>query len=216
VSKPSASEVVVEKARGLGVGLGHPLSERLLAALNDAGLRSQGYPAAGPMKWSKLFTNLVANATAAIVDWPPARVYGDRRLFGIEAALLRECVTVMRALGYPMVDLPGTPARTLAWAATRLPAAVARPLLQRAVAGGRGGKMPSLHVDLHSGRARSEVGWLHGAVARHGAELGIPTPVNRVLTETLEALHSGALKMEDFRGKPEALAALIDNSPARQ
>jgi 2-dehydropantoate 2-reductase len=122
----------------------------------------------------------------------------------------------MRARGYPVVDLPGTPARALAWAATRLPAALARPLLRRAVAGGRGGKMPSLHVDLHSGQARSEVRWLHGAVARHGAELGVPTPVNQALTETLEALHSGALAKDDFRGKPEALVALIKNRPARQ
>ncbi len=215
VSKPAEGEILVEKPRGLGVALGHPLSAPLAAALNDAGLRTQTYAAAGPMKWSKLFTNLIGNATAAIVDLPVAAVFGDPRLFALEAALLRECLAVMRAYGYPVVNLPGVPVRLLAWAATGLPAVVARPLLQRAVGAGRGGKMPSLHVDLHAGRARSEVGWLHGAVARHGAQLGVPTPVNRALTETLEALHRGTLRVEDFRRRPDALVNRVKNKPAR-
>ncbi len=205
VSKPAEGEILVEKQRGLGIALGHPLSTGLVEACNAAGLRTRAYPAAGPMKWSKLFTNLIGNATAAILDLPVAAVYADARLFAVEAALLRECVAVMRAYGYPVVNLPGVPVRPLAWAATRWPAALARPLLLRVVGAGRGNKRPSLHVDLHGGRARSEVGWLHGAVARHGAGLGVPTPVNRVLTETLEALHAGALRIEDFRRQPEAL-----------
>jgi 2-dehydropantoate 2-reductase len=86
--------------------------------------------------------------------------------------------------------------------------------LQRAVAGGRGGKMPSLHMDLHSGRRRSEVGWLHGAVVRHAGAFRVPAPVNRVLNETLEALHSGALPIEDFRGKPQALLARLEKAAA--
>lgn len=209
LSKPAEGELLVEKPRGLGVALGHPLSAALAQALNAAGLRTRVYRAAGPMKWSKLFLNLVGNATAAIADLPVAAVYGDARLFALESAMLRECAAVMHAYGYPFVNLPGAPVMALALAATRLPRFVAQPLLLKGVAGGRGTKMPSLHIDLHGGRARSEVGWLHGAVARHGARLGVATPVNRVLSETLEALHSGALKIEDFRRRPEALLARV-------
>jgi 2-dehydropantoate 2-reductase len=215
VSKPREGEILVEKERGLGIALGHTLSTSLIAVLNDAGLHTRAYAAAGPMKWSKLFTNLIGNATAAIVDLPVAKVFGDPRLFTLEAEMLRECLAVMRAYGYPVVNLPGVPVRPLAWAATRLPAAVARPLLRRLVGAGRGGKMPSLHVDLHAGRARSEVGWLHGAVARHGAERGVPTPVNRTLAATLAALHAGTLKLDDFRGRPEALVERVNKKPAR-
>jgi hypothetical protein len=38
----------------------------------------------------------------------------------------------------------------------------------------------------------------------------VPTPVNRVLTETLEALTEGRARPEDFRRRPEALLKLIN------
>jgi hypothetical protein len=53
------------------------------------------------------------------------------------------------------------------------------------------------------------VGWLNGAVARHGDRLGVPAPVNRALCETLESLHAGQLSLETFRGQPEALLARV-------
>ena len=94
---------------------------------------------------------------------------------------------MMEAQGVEVVDLPGTPVRALAFA-TRLPLWVSRPLLGACRGRGRGGKMPSFHIDLHSGRGQSEVEYLHGAVVRSGQNLGVPTPVNKALTETLLAL----------------------------
>lgn len=204
VSVPSAGEIVVEKRRGVGVALGHPLSVPLQHELNAAGVYSLGYAAAGPMKWSKLLTNLLGNATAAILDRPVAAIFADPRLFALEAAAVREALAVMRAYGYRVVDLPGVPVRLLA-GAINLPGVLARPLLRRAVGGGRGNKMPSLHIDLHGGKGRTEAAWLYGAVARHGAERGVPTPVNAALAATLEGLTSGALDKETFRHRPEAL-----------
>ncbi len=209
VSKPAEGHIIVERPRGVGIALGHALSQPLLAALAAAGLRARGYPAAGPMKWSKLFTNLVGNATAAIVDWPVRAVLADPRLFALEAQALRECLSVMRAQGFGVVDLPGVPVRLLALAFTRLPRGLARPLLQRAVGGGRGGKMPSLHQDVHAGRGRTEAPWLNGAVARHGAALGVPAPVNQALADAVEALAAGRLDPAQFRGKPESLLSLV-------
>jgi 2-dehydropantoate 2-reductase len=161
------------------------------------------------MKWSKLLTNLVGNATSAILDLPVGAVFGEARLFGLEVAALRECLAVMRALGYGVVDLPGVPARLFAVAVQRLPPTLARPLLSRGVGSGRGGKMPSLHVDLHGGKGRTEVGWLNGAVARYGAAHGVSTPVNQVLTDTVEALSAGRLDKGHFRHRPEALLRLL-------
>jgi 2-dehydropantoate 2-reductase len=161
------------------------------------------------MKWSKLLTNLLGNATAAIVDRPVKDVFAEPRLFALEARSQRECLRVMRALGCGVVDLPGVPVRLLTWAVTALPPALARPLLARVVGGGRGGKPPSLHMDLQAGRARTEAGWLHGAVARHGAKVGVPAPVNAMLAETVEALAAGRLRWDEFRGRPEALMARL-------
>lgn len=207
VGRRDAGDFVVERERGVGVALGHPLSAPLLKAFNEAGLKTRGYESAGALKWSKLLTNLVGNATSAILDLSVAEIFADERLFALEQAQLRECLSVMRALHHTVVDLPGTPVRALAFGA-QLPAWLARPLLRRGLASARGGKPPSLHLDLHGGRP-TEVRWLHGAVARHGAEVGVATPVNRTLAETVEALSTGQLKLESFRRRPEALLSLI-------
>ncbi len=209
VSKPGEGEVVIERERGVGAALGHPLSAQIVEALQRAGLDARGYPAPEPMKWSKLLINLIGNATSAILDMTAAELFADRRAFAVELAMMRECLAVMRALKHPAVDLPKTPVRALAFG-LRLPPLVTQPLLTRAVALGRGRKMPSFHMDLHAGRGQTEVRWLNGAVARHGADVGVRTPANRILMDTLEALSEGRANKEDFRRKPEALWRLIN------
>ena len=208
VSKPGIGEVVEEKHRGIGVALGHPLSEPLVAALDRAELSGRAFRDAHAMKWSKLLTNLTGNATSAILDETVAQLFADRHTYDIELAVLRECLAVMKAKGYRVVDLPGTPVRALALA-TRLPRFVAQPALTRALGAGRGDKMPSFHIDLHGGRGRTEVGFLNGAVARAGAEAGVPTPVNALLTDTLEALSAGDLPLNTYRHDPDALLARL-------
>jgi 2-dehydropantoate 2-reductase len=210
IGKPGVGAIVLERKRGVGVALGHPLSPQIVEALTSANLGVRTYPAAGPMKWSKLLTNLIGNATSAILDLTVADLFADRRLFNVEMRMLRECLAVMRALGYRPVDLPDTPVRALAFAIEYLPQALAQPILKRAVGGGRGGKMPSFHIDLYGGRGQTEVRWLNGAVARYGAERGVPAPVNQVLTDTLEALSAGRLNPADFRRQPEKLLRLIN------
>ena len=209
IAKPGIGHVVEETHRGVGIALGHGLSTSLIAALDAAGLTAQGFPSAGSMKWSKLLTNLQGSATSAILDLPVSAVFRDPRLHAVETAALRECLAVMRALGLAPVDLPGTPVRLLAFAVERLPRFVTRPIFTRLLGGSRGHKMPSLHIDLHAGRHRSEVGFLHGAVVRHGAAVGVPTPVNAVLTSVLEGLTDGTEGIETFRRRPEALLSRL-------
>ena len=204
VSKPGLGEVVEEKHRGIGVAMGHRLSEPLVAALERAGLSGRLFADRGAMKWSKLLTNLTGNATSAILDRTVAELFSDKRSYGLEVAVLRECLAVMKALGHRVVDLPGTPVRALALA-TRLPRLVAQPALTKALGAGRGDKMPSFHIDLHGGRGRTEVSFLNGAVARYGAQAGVPTPVNALLTSTLEAMSAGEASLETYRHNPDAL-----------
>jgi 2-dehydropantoate 2-reductase len=209
VGRIRVGAVRLERKRGLGVAAGRPSSAQAVAALNRAGLNARLFPSAPAMKWSKMLTNLIANASSAILAMDPRAVYSDPRLFAVEREMLRECLRVMRAGGIGVTDLPGTPVRWLALAVESLPNALARPLLARAVGGGRGGKMPSLYLDLQAGRGKSEVGWLNGAVARAGKRLGAPAPVNALLAETLARIIEGAATREEYQNDPEKLIARL-------
>ena len=209
IGRRGPGEIVLEKLRGVGIDASHTLSKRLLEAANAAYLNARLFDSAVAMKWSKMLTNLLANPTSAILNMTAAQVFTNPKLYRIEVQVLRECLAVMEAQGIPVVDLPGTPVRLLA-RATRLPLWLSRPLLGRAAGTGRGGKMPSFHIDLHSGRGKSEVEYLHGAVVRAGERLGIPTPANRVLCDTLMALTRAEFPLEEFAGQPEKLVKLVD------
>jgi 2-dehydropantoate 2-reductase len=208
VARHATGDIVLEKLRGVGVADGHPLSLCLWEALNDAFLKARIYPNAADMKWSKMLTNLMVNATVAILDMPPREVLSHPGLFRLEIAMLRETLAVMKTQGIHVVDTPGTPVRLLALAAY-LPAFISRPLMVKAVGGGRGGKMPSFHIDLYAGRGKSEVAWLNGAVVRYGEKLGVPTPVNKQLTEILLALTRGEIPLIEFSGQPEKLLGKV-------
>jgi 2-dehydropantoate 2-reductase len=209
IGRRAAGDVVLERLRGVGVARSHTLSEHLAKIFNDAGLNARLYDNAKDMKWSKLFSNLVGNASSAILNMTPGEIFSHPDLYRLELAQLRECLAVMQASGIRTVDLPGTPVRLLAFTVRYLPPSLSRPLLVRAVGRGRGTKMPSFHIDLHSGRGQSEVDYLNGAVARAGQRTGIPTPVNRTLTDTLLGLTSGAILVEEFSRKPQRLLELI-------
>jgi 2-dehydropantoate 2-reductase len=208
IGRRAAGDIVLEKLRGVGIASSHPLSERLLAAFNQAYLNAQPFPDADSMKWSKMLTNLLANPLSAILDMSAAEIYAHRGLYKLEIAMLRECLAVMKAQHIEVVDLPGTPVRALAFAA-KLPLWLSKPLLARAAGGGRGGKMPSFHIDLHSGRGKSEVDYLHGAVVRAGRRTDVPTPVNELLTETLLALTNGEIPLEEYARQPKKLIAKL-------
>jgi 2-dehydropantoate 2-reductase len=204
IGRRGAGDIVLERLRGVGIAKGHPLSEKLNDAFNKAFLNSRLFEDAASMKWSKMLSNLIANPTSAILDMTAAEVFSNRDLYKLEIDMLKECLAVMKAQGIEVVDLPGTPVRALAFA-TRLPLWLSKPLLGRAAGAGRGAKMPSFHIDLHAGRGKSEVDYLHGAVVRAGERCNVPTPVNRVLTETLLALTNGEIPLEEFARKPEKL-----------
>jgi 2-dehydropantoate 2-reductase len=212
IGRKAAGEIVLEKKRGLGLASGHPLSERLVSVLNEAGINARLYTQAADMKWSKMLTNLLANATSAILDMTPAEVFAHPGLYNLEIRQLRETLQVMAAQNIQVVDLPGTPVRLLAWAVRALPAWLSRPLISKAVGSGRGGKMPSFYIDLHSGKGMSEVDYLNGAVVRFGKRVGIPTPVNQLLNETLLALTRAEVPMEEYTHNPEKLIRSLGSS----
>jgi len=155
-----------------------------------------------------MLTNLVANPTSAILNMTAAEVFANKKLYKLEIDMLSECLAVMKAQNLEVVDLPGTPVKALAFA-TKIPNWISKPFLSRAAGSGRGGKMPSFHIDLYAGRSESEVEYLHGAVVREGKVRGIPTPVNEILTNTLLSLTNKKIPLDEFAGQPEKFLSKV-------
>lgn len=211
-------DTVLRHRRG-GIGIA-PVRGDVSAVLAEVvrsfasgGLPARAYRDAAAMKWSKLLGNLVGNATAAILDLEPSVVYADPRLFAIERRQLLEALAVMDALGLRPLALPGLDARLLALG-MRLPETLGRLAFGPIVRAGRGGKMPSLLLQLRTRPAerRTEVAWLNGAVAVAGGRTGVPTPVNRALATLVEEAAGDPGRRAWFRGRPDRLLAAI--SPA--
>jgi 2-dehydropantoate 2-reductase len=203
------------KRRGIALGsvAGDTIAVR--AAIGDA-LDAGGLPVVTvrdwrAMKWSKLLTNLVANAVPALLDRDAPAVYADRRLFAVEREQVQEALRVMRALGLSPVRLPGADVRWLALG-YRAPAVLTQPIMRRVVGGARGGKAPSLLLHLRAGGGPSESPWLNGGVARAGAAAGVPTPVNAALAALVETAAADPSAWDRTRGRPVALLAAINHA----
>lgn len=198
-------EVRVERSRGIGLAGSHPLLPALRRELESAGMRVRMYSDPARMKWSKLMTNIVANASSAILGWSAAQVYQDSGIARLEIEALREVLWAMRRLGLSPVNLPGVPV-ALMGLGLRLPAAWIRPILGRMVSRGRGDKMPSLHYDI--GRGKSEVAWLNGAVLQVDEAGGKNTPANALLFETMARLVEDGSAAPSFSNHPARLIEL--------
>jgi 2-dehydropantoate 2-reductase len=207
-AKFSAPEEVSSTSRSGGIALA-PVSSgadtRSIARLfYAAGIPTTMHRNYRSMKWSKLVLNMMGNATSAILDWTPARIYTDPDLYKLERAAILEAVDIIRAEGSSLIFLPGFPVPVLPWV-LRLPPALGQRLLESRVGGGRGAKMPSLHLELNAGSDRTEVDWLYGAVVHAGKRLSVPTPVNRRLLTIYAGVRRSRVLREAFRSHPERL-----------
>ena len=201
---------VVQRERGVGLATGSPIAPSLAEALGAAGFTVQAFDHPDSMKWSKMLVNLIGNATSAISDLATGEVFDHPGLYALEIRSLRECLAVMRARGVGAVNLPRLPTGWLAAGLRALPPWALQVPLRYLLRDARGGRTPSFHADLMRGTGRSEVGWLNGAGVRHGERAGVPTPVNRLLTDTLQDILAGRVAWEEFRGKPDRLVSALE------
>jgi 2-dehydropantoate 2-reductase len=177
----------------------------LADAMREAGFRTEVFPDYRAMKWSKLLLNMLSNAIPAILDLLPEDAFTSPDLFALERQALAEAMTVMHAMNLEPVNLPGYPVPFFARALTRAPEFLMHFIFRRVVGGSRGGKPPSLHLDLLRGRNNSEVEYLNGAVVREANRLNIPVPVNRVLYELLMGIARGEVPWDTYRRRPDRL-----------
>ncbi len=160
------------------------------------------------LKWSKLALNTVANASCAILNVLPERLVKLEHMFLLEIRAIRETRAVMAAMNLSSVDLPRYPVRALQTVGA-LPAPFAKLLLASRIAGARGRKPPSLLLDLRSGKGRTEVDVLNGAVAATGRSLGIPVPVNAAFARVLSDIAYMPQLWAKYRERPAALQAEV-------
>ena len=162
--------------------------DRVHTLFASAGFEARRYDSADSMKWTKLLMNIVGNASSAILDKTPGEVFSDPRLVDLEIEAWRETLRVMKASSIKPVKVGSYPFNILGPAVLALPKAAIRPVLRSQVVGGRGDKMPSLHIDVYGRRGRSESAWLNGAVVDHGKRVDVETPINQVFAATVANL----------------------------
>jgi 2-dehydropantoate 2-reductase len=212
VRREAGNQLIVDKqGRGMGVAaVDAGVSAAPIAdLLRRAGIGVTLVDDYRAMKWSKAVLNTMSNATSAILDMTPRELYRVPAIVKLESRMLRETLAVMDRLGLDPVDLPGAPVRWLARGIRMGPYLLMRAILRRGVAGSRGDKMPSFHMDLHSGRRRSEVIFHNGAIADAGEAHGVAVPVNRTLNEVLMQLVRGERDPAWYAHRPERLMAEI-------
>jgi len=181
----------------------------LTATFASTGMRVSVVEDWRALKWSKLALNVVANASCAILNVLPSRMVHFEKIFTLEIRMIREVRAVMAAMKITPIDLPRYPTRALV-ASAALPSPVARAIMARRIAGGRGTKPPSLLLDLRAGKTHSEVDVLNGAVASAGRARGVPTPVNSVYTRVLDDIAHMPQLWAKYRERPEALVAEVE------
>lgn len=212
VDCPDKGNIFVRKLRGMGIAGNHPMVNDLVQILQEVGINCKYYSNPENMKWSKLVTNLLGNASSAILNLTASEIYSNPALYQVELEQVREALNVMQIQGIKAVNLPGVPVKILAAVIRYLPNWLSQPFLSRMIGGGRGTKMPSFHIDLYSGRGHSEVNQLNGAVIRAGELSHIPTPVNSFLTNTLLSLIRGDIPLETFSQGPEEFLIQLTSS----
>ena len=147
------------------------------SAASEAGaaqLRAAGVPVtlsdnvAGDL-WTKLVVNCAYNALSAITRLPYGRMVQGEGIPAVMHDVVRECLAVAEASG---VTVPGDLARTVPEIARTMP-----------------GQYSSTAQDLMRGKP-TEIDHLNGYVVRKGAQLGVPTPVNRTLHSLVKLLEA--------------------------
>lgn len=207
---------VIEERANRGIGLstfgpeGVKLSKQGQKLFKKAGIKTIMVKNYESLKWSKGLINMVGNATSAIINRRPSILYRSTPIYKLEMRMLKEALKVMNRLDIEVINLPGTPARTLKFGLEKLSDRWLQPILTYQMKRGRGSKMPSFQIDLASGKENSEVYYHNGAVARVGREIGIATPVNAALNDILLDIAAQKIDWDRFDGQPKELLTTVN------
>ncbi|MEM8533717.1 MAG: 2-dehydropantoate 2-reductase [Chloroflexota bacterium] len=211
VEVEAPNHIRITKSGGIGLApIGeHQSLQKWSSHFTKAAFDVRTYQDYRAMKWSKALINILGNATAAILDMPAEVVYSHQRLVALERQAFLEALHVMDKLAIKPVNLPRYRAALLAQAMRHIPLPVLHPILRRLVTGGRGGKPPSLHLELLRGNQRSEGQFLYGAIAYEAQKCGLLAPVNQELWSILQGIATQQIDWSIYRHQPDKLVAAI-------
>lgn len=147
------------------------LLETVVTALNRSGLVVQGTPDILPRLWQKLIVNAGINPFTALLDCPNGAILQAPFYRQWIQPLCREISALLPAAGQPGQSAEALQARI------------------EAVAQATAANTSSMRADVLAGRP-TEINFINGYLARLGQQLGIDTPVNRMLTERVQQLTS--------------------------
>ena len=144
--------------------------------------------------WSKLVHNCMANAISGLTGMSSNAMYTDAIVQRLLPRIGREGVLVAEAYGMKLDPVYGAGPEDYKNLESGGEEVLRRGFLKEAaLRSGAKDNPPSLLQDVMKGR-RSEVDYLNGLLVRKGAAKGIPTPVNRAVTEAMQRLDGGLLK----------------------
>ncbi len=159
-------------------------------------------------KWTKLIANTMLMGLTGLLGlktWEAAQLPGMKDM-AIQAG--RESVAVGKALGYTMEPVFGMSAEEFAGATDDVLLKAMETLLGHI---GKNATTAAIH-DHIKGR-QSEMSHITGVVAKKGAALGIPTPVNTASTEIDRQINDGTLPMDPSNFG--LLKSMLDSIPNR-
>jgi 2-dehydropantoate 2-reductase len=162
---------VLHHGRGELVIGDSPASATLAEVLPQAGIPVTVSDTVIRSLWEKLVLNCCYNALSAVTQMPYGQIVAVDGVKETMEDVRRECIAVAGALEIaltqPTIDFILGLARTMP------------------------NQFSSTAQDMARGKA-TEIDHLNGYVARKGAELGVPTPVNRLLTAMVKLAEAKA------------------------
>lgn len=142
-----------------------PEIEDILALFRRAQIEAEYSDEIERLLWEKLIINCAINPLTALFDQPNGAIVHDAELREIAGAVACEALRVARAHGVALTE---------AEAVERV----------EMVAAKTAQNISSMLQDVRRGRP-TEIDYINGAVAREGQRLGIPTPLNLLLTKLI-------------------------------
>lgn len=147
------------------------LLEEVVTTLSQSGFAVQGTPDILPRLWQKLIVNAGINPFTALLDCPNGAI--------LDAPFYQQWIAPLCGEISALLPAAGQPAQS----AQELQARI------ETVAQATAANTSSMRADVLAGRP-TEIEFINGYLARLGQQLGIDTPVNRMLTERVQQLTS--------------------------
>lgn len=201
-NKPVRSHIITVPVGGVGLQASHPLSGDIARIMRQLGMQVK--PAfTDSITWSSVFWGVQTNALSAILDVAPYEIYRNREWFEFECRQIAEALQVIDRLGVRLVPLPDVNVRQMANVFRRMPKRFLTTFLMGYP------RPPSLRDDLRFEHGRSEAAYLNGAIAVHGHDLGIATPINHALALALTDIAEGRQSWDEIKEDHNLLGAML-------